>query len=300
MVLRRAHADFAGSFRHQVGDVLGGAAGGQVGVAAQVDRHALRRHAVEFVALLAHHVGGLLVQRDPGQDIGVARAARRIAVLDLDQFAHASDAVAGDLRRTAPGCRRDLVAGDQHAVVAPAQEALDDHVAAVLAGVGRRARPLPAWCRRGHALALVGVERLDRHGAARRAPPLGLGEGGDGLALRHRHAGLVEQGLGQVLVAGDVHRDIAGGAGDGGLQAFLAAAPAELEQVGLIGDAQARDAAPLGRFQHGAVLVPIAYAACRSISGWPSPRRCPVFRRAPAFRHVDGQVEGFPATCSSS
>jgi hypothetical protein len=134
------------------------------------------------------------------------------SVFDLDQFPQRAHAVAGDARRTPVRRRGDAVAGDEHAIVAPADVALDDHVAAVAAReleggrhlLGRRAV-------HGHALALVAVERLEGGRAAQAARrALRLLHRGDGRAFGHRHACLFQQRLGQLLVAGELDGDMAG------------------------------------------------------------------------------------------
>jgi hypothetical protein len=68
----------------------------------------------------------------------------------------------------------------------------------------------------------------------------------------------MQQRLGQLLVAGDAHRDIAGVARDRGLEALLLHAPAELEQVRVVGDALDGMPRSCAAASTAAVLVPIA------------------------------------------
>ncbi|MDT4844136.1 hypothetical protein FQZ97_780810 [compost metagenome] len=161
----------------------------------------------------------------------MALAAARVAVHFLDQRAHGVHAVAGHLRRVAARGRHQLLADHQQAEVMAGDVALDDHVGADVRSdlVGRHHFLAGADAHR-HALALVAVARLDHHrGAAHRA------------AQRHRHAGGVQQALGQFLVLRDRFGHGAGAVGLGSLDAALLAAPAELHHRALrqapVGDA---------------------------------------------------------------
>lgn len=74
------------------------------------------------------------------------------------------------------------------------------------------------------AASMIPVERFDDD---RPPEPLALGQRRlrrtNYPALRHRQTRLGEQALGQVLVAGDVDRDLSGVAGNAGSQALLPA-----------------------------------------------------------------------------
>jgi hypothetical protein len=100
-----------------VGDVGGGAAGRQVGVVAQDDALASCRDRIGGQAVFRQAGEGDVVKADFGQRGGVAFAAPRVAVDQLDQLANAAHAVADDHRRFAPGGGDELVADDQHAVI---------------------------------------------------------------------------------------------------------------------------------------------------------------------------------------
>ncbi|MCY1359470.1 hypothetical protein D9M69_460420 [compost metagenome] len=173
----------------------------------------------------------------------MALAAARVAVHFLDQRAHGVHAVAGHLRRVAARGRHQLLADHQQAEVMAGDVALDDHVGADVRSdlVGRHHFLAGADAHR-HALALVAVTRLDHHRG------VDFLRGGPGLlgaahraAQRHRHAGGVQQALGQFLVLRDRFGHGAGAVGLGSLDAALLAAPAELHHRALrqapVGDA---------------------------------------------------------------
>nr|GEU28221.1 hypothetical protein [Tanacetum cinerariifolium] len=251
---RGADADLARGGVQQVGRIFRCAAGGEIGVAAQGDDRAGRRHAVEFIALFAHDVFRDLVEAHLGQHIGVAVAARGVEVFRLHQLADGVLAVARDFRRTAARGGSHHAAGDQHAEVRAFQVFFHDHAAAVAARVFKgRFHLLGRDAHGGHALALVGVQRFDgdRHADAARGA-LRLLDVGHQASARHGHARFGQQGLGQLLVAGDVGGHQRRVAGDGSLQALLPAAPAQLEQVRFLRQAQGRNAAAGGGVDHGA------------------------------------------------
>ena len=233
--LRRSDGG-GGQFRMDVvGDVGGGAAGGQVGVVAQDDADATRWHCIGVIALLGEAGKGDFVEADLGQRGGMTVGAARVAVDDVHQLANGVRAVADDQRRVASGGGDQLVANDQQAPVVAGQEFLDHDVVAELDGdaVGAADLFLGRQIDR-NALALIAVLRLDDD---RQADFLG-GDPGivlvlDRAAVGHGDAGGVQQLLGQFLVLGDRFADGAGQAGFGGLNALLLAAPAKLDQAAL-------------------------------------------------------------------
>jgi hypothetical protein len=94
-------------------------------------------------------------------------AAQRIAIFLGDQLADGVRPVAGHLRWPAPGDGDHAARDDQHPMIVAFEEFLHDDAPAPLA------RPRERGARRrlvahvhGHALALVGVERLDGDRAA--------------------------------------------------------------------------------------------------------------------------------------
>jgi len=74
---------------------------------------------------------------------------------------------------------------------------------------------------------VVAVQWLERHQAAQLAcRALRLFDAAHGDAFRYRYASFLQQCLGQLFIACDFNRDMAGVAGNGRLQAFLLCAPA--------------------------------------------------------------------------
>ena len=217
---------------HAVGHVGGGAAGREVGVVAQDDALAGDRHRIRREVLRRQARLGDGVDADLGERGAVALAAARVLVDLGHQLAHGVLAVADDQRRIAPGGGHQLVAHHQQAEVVAGQVALDHH-GAVACGLGVGDVEMGAVDDAdGDALALVAVLRLHHHGQADvlRGGP-GVFQVGDRATQRHRHAGRVQQLLGQVLVLGDGFGDGAGAIHLGGLDAALLTAPAELHQA---------------------------------------------------------------------
>ena len=236
---------------HAVGHVSGGAAGGQVGVVAQHHALALGGHGIRGEVLGGQARLGDGVDADLGERGAVALATARVQVDLGHQFAHGVLAVADHQRRVAPGSGDQLVAHHQQAEVVAGQVFLDHHAAVLGRGVVGDVEMAALGDAHRHALALVAVLRLDHH---RQADILGGGPAVvlavDRAAARHRHAGRMQQLLGQVLVLGDGFGDGAGAVHLGGLDAPLQAAPAELHQAALR-EAADRDAARQRRFHDG-------------------------------------------------
>ena len=258
---------------HVVGDVGGGAAGRQVGVVAQDDADAARRHAVGRVTLFGQAGEGDLVEADLGQRRGVAIGAARVAIDDVDQFADGMCAVADDQRRVAPGSGDQLVADDQKAPVVAGQVFLDHDVVAELDGDAvSLAHLLLARQIDRDALALVAILRLDDDRQAHflgRYPRVVLVL--HRAAVGHGDAGRVQQLLGQFLVLGDGFGNGTGETGFGGLDALLLAAPAELDKAALRQAAEGNAAGGggrddgAGRGAEADVLVQIAQFLQRAV-----------------------------------
>jgi hypothetical protein len=281
---------------HIVGDVGRRAAGGQVGIVAQDDAGAARRHGVGGVALQRQTGDGDVVEADLGQRGGMAIAAPGIAVDLVHELADVLDAVADDQRRVAAGSGEQLVADDQQPVIVAGKVLFDEDVVAKLDGdaVGVAHLLLVRQVDRD-ALALVAVARLDDDREA------DFQRGGTGIilvlgraALRHGDPGGVEKFLGQLFVLGDRFGNGAGEAGFGGLDAPLPAAPAELHEAALrqaaVGNA-ARDRRGndgAGRRPEPDVLVQFAQLPERpfDIEGLVVQRR---------IAELFGEIEGQPA-----
>ena len=168
------------------------------------------------------------------------------------QLAHRVLAVADDQWRIAPRRRHQLVADHQQPEVVARQVALDHHGAVVGGGAVGDVEMLAVHDADGDALALVAVLRLDHHGQADllRGGP-GVFQVGHGAPQRHRHAGGVQQLLGQVLVLGNGFGDGAGAVHLGRLDAALATAPAQLHQAAAC-QAPEGNATPHGGVNDGA------------------------------------------------
>src|SRR5574343_1066985 len=176
-----------------VGDVGGGAAGGQGGVVAQHDADAAAGHGIGVVTLFGQAGQGDLIETELGQRGGVAVRAARVAVDDVDQLANGVRAVTDDQRRVAAGGGDQLVADDQQTPVVAGQEALGHDVVAEFDGdaVGLADLFFAGQVDR-NALALVAVLRFDDD---RQADFLGGGPGVvivlDRAAVRDGNAGSV-------------------------------------------------------------------------------------------------------------
>ena len=152
----------------------------------------------------------------------MALAPARVEVDQINQLAHGVQRVAQHLGRLAPGGGNQLVTHHQQAKVVAGQKALDHHRAVFDGGgISLAERGAVADVDR-HALALVAVLRLDDHRQAnfQRHRPAFVGRG-HRTTQRHRHAGGVQQALGQVFVLRNRLGDGAGGINLGGLDAPL-------------------------------------------------------------------------------
>ena len=203
--------------------------------------------------MLAGHAGalheelGLVVELEAGQHLLVADAAARILVHDLDELGDGVDAVADDVAGDALGHGDELAVHHQHAVVVALEEGLDEDGAGVLAGLVEGDGDVGgAADAERHAAAVVGVEGLQDQ---RIAEPVGgahrLLRRADHALARHRQAQVAEDLVGLLLVRRDLDGDVARLRGDGGLDALLVTAVAELHQAAVV-QAQPGDAARLG------------------------------------------------------
>ncbi len=223
--------------RHVVGvDLLGpvdrGAAGGQVRRRSQQHAGALVRHGVQRVALVREVAPRVAVDRKARQRLPMPDPAARIAVLALDELADGAPAIADHVRRHALGHRDHPSVDDEHAVIAPGREPLDDRLARDGARLGPRgAHGVGVIEATGDAAPVVGVERLHDHGKAE------LLRDGDGvvfargdLADGHGKPHALEHALGVALVLRDLDRDGARVVGHRRLDAAQVAAGAELDE----------------------------------------------------------------------
>jgi hypothetical protein len=177
------------------------------------------------------------------------RLSIRILVHLFDQLADGGDAVARHLRGDTLGDGHHLAVHDEDPVVVAGEELLDDHVAAVLRLALRLAEAeaelLLILDADGDAAAVIAVERLHHQRVAqppRLAHRIVLAPHDD--AARDGDSALVEQLLGEVLVAGELGRDERGLAGNRGADALLVLAVAELDEAGFV-EPHHRDSAPL-------------------------------------------------------
>ena len=183
----------------------------------------------------------------------MAAAAARVQVDLVNQFAHRVLAVAHDLRRVAAGCCHHLVADDEQAEIVARQIALDEDVVAEFLRREEAGRQLFARGDiDGHALALVAILRLDddRQADLAGGGPGVVGVDGDS-ALRHRHAGRIEQFFRQFLVLRDGFGNGACTVHFGSLDLALLAAPAERHEAAF-GQAAERYVAGHGGVDDGA------------------------------------------------
>ena len=237
---------------HVIGHVGGGAAGGQVGVVAQDHAAALVGYRLGRQALQVQARDGDVVQADLRQRGRMAVAAARVLVDLVDQLAHRVHAVADHVGRIAAGRGHQLVADHQQAVIAAGQELLDHHGADLVGRLVGHLQMLAGGDVHRHALALVAVQRLDHDRQAdllRQLP--GFVDRVHRRADRHRHAGRLQQALGQVLVLRDRFGHRAGGVDLGRPDAALLDAPAQLHQRALRQAAEG-DAALAGGVDDGA------------------------------------------------
>jgi hypothetical protein len=102
-----------------------------------------RRHGVGRVAALAQQQQRLRVELDLGEHLLVPDAAARVGVERVHQLAHRAPAVAHHVAGHALAHRHQLAADDEHAVVVPRDEALDEHRGRVLGRDANACGPRP-------------------------------------------------------------------------------------------------------------------------------------------------------------
>ena len=249
---RRGHGPCRDLGVDVVGDVGGGAAGGEIGVVAQSHAAPLLRDRGGRQALELQPGPGDVVDADAGQRAGVAIATPRVGVDLLDQLLDGVLAVADDMGRVAPGRGDEPVADHEHAEVVSGQEFLDHHRADLGGGAVGDLEVLACADVDGDTLALVAVLRLEHHGQ----PDLlgdrpGFLDAAHRLAPGHGHTCGLQQFLGQVLVLRDGLADSAGGVHLGRPDPALLHTPAELHQAA-IGQAAPGDVAGDGGIDDGA------------------------------------------------
>ena len=245
---------------HAVGDIGGGAAGGQIGVVAQGDALAFGGHGVGIKPLACQARQSNIVKSDFGQRGRMARAAARVFV---DLFHHVTDgvlAITHHVGRFTISRRHQLVANHQQAKVVAGNVAFDQDVIAELGGC--RVSRCQLFTRRDvdrHALALVATLGFDHHRQTDfTGGHPGIFRGIDLTAERNRHARRSQQFFGQLFVLGDRFRNGTGDVHFGGLDAALLAAPAEHDHAALRHAAKG-NVARNRRLHDGARARPQAY-----------------------------------------
>ncbi len=230
-----------------VGDVDGGAAGGEVGGLAKVDRLALGGDGAVVVAFRGQEAVGGVVELEAGQHVLVARTPAGILVHLGDQFGDGRTAVADHVAGHAPGGGDELAVDHHQPVVIAEDHALDDHAGAFfdgdLEGVGDVG---VAGEVDRDAAAVVAVDGLDHHGEAdgvrRIDGVLGVA---DVELLRDGETEVGEEPAAELLVGGDLDGGVRGLAGQCRFDALLVLALADLDQAGVV-HAHPGDVAGLG------------------------------------------------------
>ena len=188
--------------------------------------------------------GALQLQNDFARAAGHQRVQRRVFIgaparvgvdLQIGQLVDVGFAVAGDPELFATRSGHHLAAYHQQTVFVAGDKFFDDDAAATALAVGQRVGFFYILLRhqvQRHAAAVVAVVGLQHHGHADllRGRPRSFGALHQ-LALRHRYTTGLQQGLGQVLVAGDFFGNRAGLVGLRGPDAALCVAVAQLHQV---------------------------------------------------------------------
>ena len=271
-----------------IGDVGGRAAGGQIGGGTQKHHLAFLRYRVGRVADAFHHQVRFAIEFEAREYLLVADAAARVLVHDLDELGDGPAAVADHVAGRAPGRRDQFAIDHQQAMVGALLEGLHDHRARMLAGgVECGADLIFAGDVDGDAAAMVAVVGLEHHRPAESLRGLDrFGLAGDQMLAWHRQAERAEDLVGLFLVAGQFDRDMGGLAGDGGLDALLVLAVAELHQR-LVVQPQPGDAALLGRAHQRGGGRP--QCATLGVADEVVARRFPV----PVRRHAAGGADAF-------
>ncbi|MFN8591966.1 MAG: hypothetical protein U0031_10955, partial [Thermomicrobiales bacterium] len=253
---RRLPRDFDVVGVNVVGAVDRGAAGAHVPGQFELNEASFLRNIVLGEMLAREDLDRLVVDRDASEDLFVPDAAAGILVGDVDQLADGVLAVTHDVRGHPFRDRDHLVVDDQDAVVLAGDEGFDHHLPA--AALPFRDRESLAHGRfvgeiDHHAAAMIAVERLEHHRIAQAAGGVdGIVRGAHHHRPRHRNADLLQQAVGQFLVAGDIDGDIGGLAGDRRPDPFLVGAVPELDQRAAGIEPQHRNAPPLRLGHDGA------------------------------------------------
>ena len=234
-----------------VGMDLVGLVGGQVAV--DLDRHAASHggDAPRLKRLPPQQPDRQIVELHDREDVGVVRAAERVAVGVVDERADRAHAIANDDVVLTTGRRHAPLPHDEEAMGNAMGELLDNHAAgaAVIFADGdleRLVHVVVVTDPKRNAAPVIAVARLDDDGEAE------LGGGQAGLldarrhpAARHRHPDLLEEHAGHLLVLRQRLGDGAGGVGLGGPDPSLPHPLAELAEA-VVGDPAAGDAPGLG------------------------------------------------------
>jgi hypothetical protein len=199
------------------------------------------------VAIVREELDRLGIQLEPGEHLLMPDAATRIAIHLGDEVGDRGATVAHHVRRRAPGRRNQHAIDDEEPMVVAGDETLDDDRARdfLRQRKGRRDLLVGGEVDRDRAsmIAVVGLDhdgKTDALGGAHR-----IFDALDQLLTRHRESEGTEELVGFLLVAGHLDGDMRGAAGDGGLDALLILAEAELHQRIRI-EAHPRDVARFG------------------------------------------------------
>ena len=195
-----------------VGDILGGSAGGEIGVAPQHYGLTVGRDHPDIEPLVTEHRQRYLVKGHGAQAAGVVAAPPRVLINGIDELAHRRPPIADDRRQMAPRRGHQRPADNEQPVVVPMAGALDDDRRLLLAGHLPALLDLLARRKIDRDTApLIAVARLDDNRGAdllRRRP--GVGRVGHRPPLGDGNPRLGEELPGQFLVLGDRFSDRAG------------------------------------------------------------------------------------------
>ena len=196
----------------RVGDILGGSAGGEVGVAPQDHGLTVGRDHPDIEPLIAEYRQRDLVKGHGAQTAGVVAAPPRVLIDGIDELAHGQSPISDDRRRMAPRRGHQRPTDDEQPVVVPMAGAFDDDRRLLLAGHVPGLLNLLARRKIDRDTApLIAVTRLDDdRGADLLCRRPGVGRVGHRPPLGDGNPCLGEELPGQFLVLRDRFRDRAG------------------------------------------------------------------------------------------
>jgi hypothetical protein len=174
----------------------------------------------------------MVVDVDLGEHFLVPVSAAGILVHLGDEFRYGTLPITDHTGRRAFRSGHVLVVDHQNAMVEAGDVALHDHAAADLLGLGQRDLGFfQALDPDGGTTPVVSADGLD-HAGETHAVQCGFQPflGAHHAPFGHGYLVALQQVLGLLLIAGYLHPDVAGAAGDGGADAFLVHAVAELDQ----------------------------------------------------------------------